>query len=109
MFCVKAEDEDDGDALAYTADLGELAGKADFESLAARFRWTPSAEDIGRSYDVKFTVADHTGKPVEASVKITVGTAQNSLKGYTVSEDAHIQSWKDEKQRILAEPSTLQL
>lgn len=97
VFCVKAEDEDDGDALAYTADLGELAGKASFDSSAARFRWTPSAEDIGRSYDVKFTVADHTGKPVESSVKITVGSAQNSLKGYTVSEDAHIQSWKDEK------------
>lgn len=97
VFCVKAEDADDGDTLTYTAELGELTGKASFDTAAARFRWTPSVADIGKSYDVKFAVADHSGKPVETALRITVSSAQNSLKGYAVSEDAHIQSWKDEK------------
>ncbi len=95
VFCVKAEDE--GDTLIYAADLGELAGKASFDAAAGRFRWTPSQEDIGKSYDVKFTVTDHTGKPVEAVVKLTVSSSKNSMQSYTVSEDAHIQSWKTEK------------
>lgn len=98
VFCVKAEDADEGDTLEFAADLGELSGKASFDAAAGRFRWTPSQEDIGKSYDVKFTVTDHTGKPVEAVVKLTVSSAGNSMQSYTVSEDAHIQSWKTEKE-----------
>lgn len=97
VFLVRAEDSDEGDTLTYAADLGELKGKADFDTAAGKFSWTPSKEDVDKSYDVDFTVTDHTGKPVSTSVKITVSSPGNSMQGYTVSEDAHVQSWKDEK------------
>ncbi|MCI8490330.1 MAG: hypothetical protein HFJ04_08830, partial [Lachnospiraceae bacterium] len=94
---VRAQDADADDTLTYTAELGGLEGRANFDAAAKKFTWTPAADDIGKSYLVNFIVMDNTEKPVSSSVKITVSSSENSKAGYVVSEDTHVQSWGNEK------------
>lgn len=97
IFYVKAEDPDEGNTVTFgDVDVSALTG-ASFDVATGRFSWTPSADDIGKSYDVTFTVSDYTGQPVSKTVKIQVGNPKNDDKAYIVSQDAHVQSWSDEE------------
>lgn len=93
IFYVKAEDPDEGNTVTFgDVDVSALEG-ASFDAATGKFSWTPSADDIGNSYDVIFTVSDYTGQPVSKTVKIQVGNPENDDREYAVSEDAHVQSW----------------
>lgn len=97
IFSVKAEDEDLGDVLTFgEVDTSEMEG-AVFDPSAGKFSWTPSESDIGNQYEVTFTVYDSTGQSSSKTVNIQVNSSGNSMKSYTVYEDAHVQTWKTEK------------
>lgn len=96
VFYVEAEDPDGDEIIIKDADVSAMAG-ASFDPAAGEFKWTPSTDEINKTYDVKFSVTDYTGTLVSKTVKIQVNSSLNAAKSYPVSEDAHLQSWKDEK------------
>ncbi len=97
IFYVKAEDEDEGDVIRYgDADLSEVEGAA-FDQATGKFSWTPGSDQIDGDYKVTFTVYDHTNQAVTYPVTIHVNSYENHKLSTMVSEDAHVQTWKDEK------------
>lgn len=96
IFFVKAEDAD-GDTVSFAdVDLTGLTG-ATFDKATGKFSWTPTEEANGKSFDVTFAVSDYTNHPVQKTIKIEVSSAKNSKQNYNVTEDAHMQTWKGEK------------
>lgn len=96
VFYVKAEDKDQDEVTFGEVDLSAMEG-ASFDSQTGKFSWTPSEEAVGKTYEVVFTASDYTNQPVQHTVRIEVGSPANSAQGFTVAEDAHMQSWKTEK------------
>lgn len=96
IFYLQAQDPDGDEVTVEDVDVSAMEG-ASFDPATCKFSWTPSEEEIGNSYEVTFTVSDYTEQPVKRTVKISVGSQKNSAQSYPVAEDAHVQSWKAEK------------
>lgn len=97
VFFVKADDPDLGDAVTFgDADVSQAEG-AVFDKETGKFSWTPTEEQAGKSYKVMFTAYDYTNQAVSHEVTIKVGSSKNNKERYIVSEDAHVQSWSNEK------------
>ncbi len=96
VFYVYAEDPDGDNVTINAADVSAM-NEASFDTANGEFKWTPAEEDIGKSYNITFSVQDYTGKPVSQTVRIQVGSSKNSAEGYQVAEDAHLATWKAEK------------
>lgn len=97
IFYLQAEDPDSNDTVTMEdADVSAMEG-ASFDPATGKFTWTPSEDEIGKAYEVTFTVSDHTEQPVRRTVHIEVDSPLNSAQSFMVSEDAHMQTWKGEK------------
>lgn len=96
IFYLQAEDPDGDEVTIQETDVSAMNG-ASFDSATGKFSWTPSEDEIGKAYEVTFAVSDYTGKPVKRTVRIEVGSPANSMQSFPVAEDAHVQSWKTEK------------
>ena len=96
IFYVKAEDADGDEITLADVDVSEMEG-ASFDTTTGKFSWKPSQEEIGNTYSVTFAVSDYTNQLVEKTVEIQVSSPANSAQRYMVSEDAHVQTWKAEK------------
>ncbi|MFF2267359.1 putative Ig domain-containing protein [Cellulosimicrobium cellulans] len=70
-FTVAAHD-DDGDSITLAADLASLPAGARFAPDTGRFTWTPTFEQAGRSYDVRFTATDATGASTSTTTSVAV-------------------------------------
>lgn len=97
IFYLQAEDADGDEVTIHEADVSAMDG-AVFDSTTGKFSWTPSEDEIGKSYKVTFAVSDYTEQQVKRTVKIEVGSPTNSAMSFPVAEDAHVQSWKGEKE-----------
>ncbi len=99
VFFVKADDPDLGDAVIFgDADVSQAEG-AVFDKETGKFSWIPTEEQAGTSYKVIFTASDYTNQAVSHEVTLKVGSAKDNKERYTVLEDAHVQSYNDEKEQ----------
>lgn len=71
-FTVRAEDPD-GQAVTLALDAGKPAG-ATFDAVSGEFRWTPAAQDAGRTVILRFSATDGQFT-VYLTVKVFVGFA----------------------------------